>query len=224
MRRICDIIFSAAFCIILLPFLIPVMIILLLTGEHLVFYTQSRVGMGGKEFPLFKFVTMMKNSPSLGTGDITVKNDPRVLPFGKFLRSAKINELPQLLNILFGHMSFVGPRPLTPKNFNYYSKDEKLVIASMRPGLTGMASIFFRDEEGILDRFAKSVDKTVFYKSVIIPYKAELERWYAQRQSLWMYWKIIFTTAFAVAHFPSRLYLPWFQDLPVPPAGLRDSR
>ncbi len=220
MQRVCDIIFSISACILLLPFAIPIVLILALTGEHEIFYAQSRVGENGKEFPLLKFATMLKNSPSMGTGEITIKNDPRVLPFGRILRSTKVNELPQLLNILFGQMSFVGPRPLTPKHFNFYSEHEKSIVASMKPGLTGVGSIVFRDEEGILDRFVKGPEKAEYYRTVITPYKAELEGWYKERRSLGLYFKIIAATACAVLNVPSNVYLSWFTDLPAPPASL----
>ena len=91
--------------------LVPVAIVLRLTGEGEVFFLQERVGKDGKPFKLYKFATMLKNSPNMGTGTVTLKHDPRVLPVGRFLRKTKINELPQLLNILIGDMSVVGPRP-----------------------------------------------------------------------------------------------------------------
>ena len=98
-------------------------------------------------FKLYKFATMLKNSPNIGTGTITIENDPRVLPFGHFLRKSKINELPQLINILLGDMSVIGPRPLTPENNNLYSENVKDKLAKVRPGLSGVGSIIFRDEE-----------------------------------------------------------------------------
>ena len=96
MQRLFDILFSGLAVIVLGPFLLPVMIILRITGEGYVFYKQQRVGKDGRIFHLLKFATMLKDSPSIGTGTVTLKDDPRVLPFGKFLRKTKINELPQL--------------------------------------------------------------------------------------------------------------------------------
>ena len=96
MQRFLDIIFSFTALVILTPFLIPVMIILRYTGEREVFYIQQRAGYNGNEFKLYKFATMLKNSPNIDTGEITVREDPRVLPFGKLLRKTKLNELPQL--------------------------------------------------------------------------------------------------------------------------------
>ena len=107
MIRFFDILFSGIALLILSPLLVPVSIILRLTGEGEVFFLQERIGKGGKKFKLFKFATMLKNSPNIGTGTVTMRNDPRVLPVGKLLRKTKINELPQLLNIFIGDMSVI---------------------------------------------------------------------------------------------------------------------
>ncbi len=175
MKRFFDIILSGMAILVFSPLLLPVIIILKLTGEHYIFYTQERVGKGGKPFGLLKFATMLKDSPNMGSGDITEKNDPRVLPFGRFLRKTKINEMPQLFNIFLGDMSIIGPRPLTFRNFSYYSEAVQETINSLSPGLSGIGSIVFRDEESIL---AKSgMDYTEFYKQKIAPYKGALECW-----------------------------------------------
>ena len=112
LKRIFDVIFSSAVILFLAPIFIPVIIILLLTGEGEVFYMQERIGKNKKAFHIYKFVTMIKNSPNIGNGIYTAEGDPRILPFGKFLRKTKINEMPQIFNIFLGSMSFVGPRPL----------------------------------------------------------------------------------------------------------------
>ena len=111
MIRFFDILFSGLAIIILFPFMLPIMIGLKLTGEHDIFYCQERVGKGGKIFKVLKFATMMRNSENMPGGVLTQKNDPRILPMGKFLRKTKINELPQLINIFIGQMSVIGPRP-----------------------------------------------------------------------------------------------------------------
>jgi lipopolysaccharide/colanic/teichoic acid biosynthesis glycosyltransferase len=113
---------------------------------------QERVGKGGTSFKLFKLATMLKDSPNIGSGEITVKNDPRVLPLGRFLRKSKINELPQLWNILSGDMSVVGPRPMVADTYAHYSQEAQDILNSVRPGLTGLGSIIFRDEESFLDQ------------------------------------------------------------------------
>ena len=172
MIRIFDIIFSMIALLLLMPVFVPVTFLLLFTGERQVFYFQERVGKNGKKINLIKFATMLKNSPNIGTANITILDDPRVLPFGKFLRKSKINELPQLYNILIGDMSIVGPRPLTKDNFDLYSDAIKTGILSVRPGLTGVGSILFRDEEAIL---GQETDPVKFYANYIAPYKGELE-------------------------------------------------
>ena len=116
-KRLTDIVLSGIAIVVLSPFLIPVVIILKCTGEHYVFYSQKRVGYKNRYFNILKFATMLKNSPNLGTGSITTRNDPRILPMGKFLRKTKINELPQIFNLLLGNMTLVGPRPQMESDF-----------------------------------------------------------------------------------------------------------
>ena len=105
MIRAFDIIFSFMALVVLMPLLVPIMILLRLTGEGEIFFLQKRIGRYGQTFDLCKFATMLKDSPNIGTGTITIANDPRVLPLGKFLRKSKINEVPQLYNVLVGDMS-----------------------------------------------------------------------------------------------------------------------
>ena len=168
MERFFDILFSGAALLILSPILIPILIILKLTGEGEIFFLQERVGIRGRKFKLFKFATMLKNSPNIGTGTVTLKGDPRVLPVGRFLRKTKINELPQLLNIFLGDMSVIGPRPLTVETFEAYSNNTQNLIKQVRPGLSGIGSIIFRNEEEIMHGANASI---VFYTNVIAPYK-----------------------------------------------------
>ena len=149
-KRFFDIVFSLLAIIILLPLFIPIIILLLLTGEHEVFFRQERVGYKNKIFKILKFATMLKNSPNMGDGDITKRGDPRITAVGKFLRQSKLNELPQVFNILFGDMSFVGPRPLMKVGFDRYSDEMKGKVYNVQPGLTGIGSIQFRDEELII--------------------------------------------------------------------------
>lgn len=206
--------------LVLSPLLIPVIIILKLSGEHYIFYSQERIGKNARPFGLLKFATMLKDSPNMGTGEITTRNDPRVLPFGAFLRKTKINELPQLFNILLGDMSIIGPRPVTAKHFSYYAPDVQEQIGRMLPGLSGIGSVIFRDEETIM---AKSgMDYTECYRIRIAPYKGELELWYLNHKNLWVDFLIIFVTAWVVV-FPSSL-LPYklFRDLPVKPFWMEE--
>ncbi len=212
LKRLFDIVSSGILIIIVSPLLIPLMILLRLTGEGKIFYVQQRIGKGGKHFGLLKFATMLENSPNMSGGDVTMGKDPRVLPVGGFLRKTKINELPQLLNIFLGHISVVGPRPMTPRNYNYYSDDIKAHIKDLKPGLTGIGSIVFRDEERILSKSTKP--HLECYKEDIAPYKGALEVWYSKHQSFMLDLGLIFLTAWAIVAPKSDLHFKLFKDLP----------
>ena len=199
MKRFLDVALSFLALVVLAPFLLPVIVILRLTGEGEVFYIQERAGRGGNSFGLYKFATMLKNSPNIGAGEITVREDPRVLPFGKFLRKTKLNELPQLWNIFIGDMSVVGPRPMVLNTYAHYPEEARQKLNTIRPGLTGIGSIVFRDEEHYL---ADRDEPMEFYREHIIPYKSDLELWFVENNTLWLYIKIIFVTAWVVV-FPS---------------------
>ncbi len=221
MQRLFDIVLSGLALLVLAPLLLPIMLLLRLTGEGEVFFLQQRVGRGERPFGLYKFATMLKDSPNLGTGTVTVKNDPRVLPFGRFLRKTKLNELPQLLNILKGDMSVIGPRPQTRRCFDAFPVEAQREIARVRPGLSGIGSIVFRDEEGLMHA---SAEPERFYDEVIMPYKGQLEVWYVAHQGLWAYFACIFVTAWVVVYPGSTLVWRVFPRLPPPPrtlAGLR---
>lgn len=217
MTRFFDILFSGIAIIILLPFMIPIMIGLKLTGEHDIFYGQTRIGKGRKEFKLLKFATMLRNSPNMQGGLYTSKNDSRMLPMGKFLRKTKINELPQLVNIFIGQMSVIGYRPTVKEHFEGYPEECKLILEKSRPGLSGIGSIVFRNEEEILQNFE---DKKSFHQKIIAPYKAALEVWYVRHKSLLLYFRLIFMTAEAVFHPNSKKWRTAFKDLPPVPAEL----
>ena len=214
MPRIIDVLLSLLALLVLLPLFIPIVVILLLTGEHKVFYLQTRVGYKNKDFKIIKFATMLSNSANMGSGSLTLKNDPRVLPFGSFLRKTKINELPQILNIIIGDLSIVGPRPQMQVDFEKYSGDVQGKIYNVRPGLTGIGSIIFRDEESLISLAAENENPHDFYKRVIAPYKGELEIWYHSHRSLFLDFQLIFMTAWAIVSPETRLYEKWFKDLP----------
>ncbi|WP_438989041.1 sugar transferase [Polaribacter sp.] len=214
MPRIIDVLLSLLALLILLPIFIPIVIILLLSGEHKVFYLQTRVGYKNKNFKIIKFATMLSNSANMGSGSLTLKNDPRVLPFGSFLRKTKINELPQILNIIIGDLSIVGPRPQMQVDFEKYSDDIQKKIYNVRPGLTGIGSIVFRDEESLISLAAENENPHDFYKRVIAPYKGELEIWYHSHRSVFLDFQLIFMTAWAIVSPETRLYEKWFKDLP----------
>jgi len=194
------------------------MLILKLTGEGEIFFLQERVGKNKKKFKLIKFATMIKDSPNIGTGTVTIKNDPRILPIGAFLRKTKINELPQLLNIFFGDMSVIGPRPQTLRCFEAFPKYSQDIISKIKPGLSGIGPIVFRDEENILDGHSDNLD---FYDNVIGPFKGEIEAWYTNKQNLAIYFSLILLTLWIVIFPKSNLVWRLFKDLPVPPGELK---
>lgn len=195
--------------------LVPVALVLWATGEHEVFYRQRRIGRDGREFGILKFATMLKDSPNLGSGSLTVRGDPRVLPVGRVLRATKINELPQLVNVLVGDMSFVGPRPQVRRDFDDYTPEVRATISAMTPGITGVGSVVFRDEERFLSR--PGVDPRAFYSERIAPYKGALECWYAEHRSLRTDAGLLLATAAAVVSPDSDLLRRLFPGLPPRP-------
>jgi len=211
-KRLTDIIIASIVFLISLPLFIPLVILQLLTGEGYVFYFQKRVGYQNKHFDIWKFATMLKESPNLGTGMITLRNDPRVTPMGKFLRPTKLNELPQVINVLKGDLSIVGPRPLVDRNFKTYTEDIQAQIYQVKPGITGIGSIIFRDEELLISNSKE--DPHVFYENVIAPYKGALEMWYQKNASILTDFKIIFLTAWVIISPKSDLPYKIFKDLP----------
>lgn len=215
LKRCFDVFASGIAIIILSPLLIPVIIGLRLTGEGYVWYKQERLGYKNKPFLIWKFATMLKNSSNMPGGYITVKKDPRLTPMGDFLRKSKINELPQLFNIFGGKMSIVGPRPVMKVSFEAYPDDIKRVIYNVKPGLTGVGSIIFRDEEELITKVKNSGgDIHEFYVNKIYPHKGNLELWYQKNKSLVLDFKIILITAWVIISPTSLIYEKLFKDLP----------
>ncbi len=210
LKRFIDILLAILALIILSPVLIPIILILLFTGEHEVFYLQKRIGYKNQSFYIWKFATMIKNSPNIGTGEITLRNDPRVTKFGKFLRLSKLNEIPQIINVLKGNMSIVGPRPLMEVSFNLYPPEAKQSIYNAKPGITGIGSLIFRDEEKIL---SEAADARLTYNS-LYPYKAALELWYQRHASIYTDCMIIFLTGWSIIFPNNKLTEKIFNDLP----------
>jgi lipopolysaccharide/colanic/teichoic acid biosynthesis glycosyltransferase len=213
LKRILDIIVSLITLILLLPIFIPIIIILRFTAEGEVFYFQERIGINNSRFQIYKFATMLKNSMNMGTGSITLQNDFRVTRVGKFLRKTKINELPQIINILKGDISLVGHRPLVTKTFSAYSEEIQSKIYNLKPGLTGIGSIVLRDEETIISSVTEE-DPHEFYKRVIAPYKGALEMWYQDHQSFFLDLQLIFITAWVILFPKSNLHFKLFKNLP----------
>lgn len=217
-KRFFDILFATIILIIISPLLIPISLALLLTGEGYVFYKQERVGYLNKKFDILKFATMLKNSPNMAGGIITTRNDPRLTPLGNFLRKSKINELPQLFNIIKGDISFIGPRPVMKVSFDAYPDNVKNTIYNVLPGLTGIGSIIFRNEESMISRIAENKgDVWVFYNNVIYPYKGEVEMWYIRNRSFFVDLTLLFFTFWVVLFPKSNIIYSVFKKLPSKP-------
>jgi len=220
-KRLVDFMIALVAIIILFPLMLPILVGLKLTGEGYIFYFQERVGFKNKLFKIWKFATMLKDSPNMQGGLITMKRDPRITPMGGFLRKTKINELPQLVNILLGDMSIIGPRPVMQKSFDQYPPKVRKLIYNSKPGLTGVGSIIFRDEEEIITQAKEmGIEPWEFYKTVIYPYKGELEAWYQRNITLSTDIKILFLTAWAVFFPKSQLHYQVFKNLPKQPEEL----
>jgi lipopolysaccharide/colanic/teichoic acid biosynthesis glycosyltransferase len=220
-KRIIDFLLALIGSIILLPFMLPLMLLLRLTGEGEIFYLQERMGYKNRTFGIIKFATMLKNSLNIGSKTITVKNDPRITPLGKYLRITKINELPQIINVLKGDMALVGPRPLLVKSFQKYSAEVQTVIYSNRPGITGIGSLVFRNEEKLITAVkSNGKDPLEYYKNHIYPYKGALETWYHHNISFKTDMMILILTFWSVLHKDSELVYKWFSTLPRKPKEL----
>ena len=208
--RIFDIIVSLLSLILLAPLFVFVALILRITGEGKIFYFQDRQGRYGRVFKIFKFATMLEDSPNLGSGSITSKNDPRILPLGKYLRKSKINELPQLINILIGDMALIGPRPHVARDLLGVKECELEIIQSVRPGLSGVASIIYRNEESLLQKYD---NPRVIYDTLIAPCKASLEVWYVKNRSTGLNIVLLMCTIHAVMVKNSKMIFKFYPSL-----------
>lgn len=192
-KRTIDFLVALLGLIVLLPFFLIIGVWIKLDSSGPVFYFQERVGKNMKLFKLFKFRTMRVDADKLTA--ITVgARDPRITTAGYFLRKFKIDELPQLINVLTGEMSLVGPRPELEKFVKLYDPDQRKVI-SVKPGITDYASIEFRNENELLEGKPDPID---FYVREIMPVKLNLNLKYIENQSMWIDFKIIFKTVFLV--------------------------
>lgn len=193
MKRFFDFLFSVFFLIVLSPLLLTLGLIVSLGSKGGMFYKQTRVGRHNKDFGLYKFRTMYKDSDKKGL--LTVGGrDPRVTKTGYFLRKYKLDELPQLINILKGEMSFIGPRPEVRKYVQLYT-DEQMQVLNVRPGLTDWASIEYSNENEILE---KQENPEQYYIDVIMPHKLELNRKYVKRNNIFIDLWIALNTCFKI--------------------------
>lgn len=178
MKRSIDFLIAGFLALALSPVLLAAAIAIGITDGTPIFFRQRRVGLHGRTFMIIKFRTMRAAPGSKG---ITVGKDPRITALGHILRQTKIDELPQLFNVLKGEMSLVGPRPEVPEYFELYPEEERAVIASIRPGITDRASITYRNEAELL---AQQAHPEEYYREVILPHKRSMAIDYANRQSL----------------------------------------
>ena len=187
-KRIFDIVSSLIVLLVLFPILMIIGLLVALGSKGGAFYSQERIGKNGRVFRLLKFRSMRAGSDK--KGQLTIGNDSRVTGIGKFLRKSKLDELPQLLNVLQGDMSVVGPRPEVQRYVSLYSA-EQLKVLSVKPGLTDLASIEYIDEQKILGQ-AEDHDKE--YVEVVMPAKLALNLEYIERRSFRYDLRLIFKT------------------------------
>lgn len=192
-KRLLDIVFSALAIVILSPVFLIATVGILISSEGPVIYKARRVGLNGRIFTMYKFRSMLVEHPCKSV--ITGVNDSRVYPFGSFLRKSKIDELPQLFNVLAGHMSVVGPRPEDPKIVENHFTPKQRETLKVLPGLTGLGSIFdYTQAKSYLD----DDDIEASYVKNLLPVRLELEAYYVRNQSLLYDMKIVFRTLFII--------------------------
>ncbi len=197
MKRAFDIVFALLLLVLLMPLLLILGIAVALTSPGGAFFRQVRVGRDAKEFKLLKFRSMRTGSEA--KGQLTIGgHDPRITGVGYFLRKTKLDELPQLWNVLVGDMSVVGPRPEVPRYVAMYNAEQRAVL-SVRPGITGMASIDYIDENEML---ARSPDPESAYVQEVMPAKLELDLRYVRERSFVLDLRIILATV-------RRVFLGW---------------
>lgn len=188
-KNIFDFIFGLIGLIILSPIILIISIIVKMTSDGPVFFLQKRVGLNGKPFSIFKFRTMVDNAENKGL-KITTDSDERITKVGSFLRKFKLDELPQIFNILNGDMSFVGPRPEVPKYVSLYTLEQRRVL-TVKPGVTDLASIIFKNENELL---GQSEDPERTYIEKIMPEKLRINLEYVENISLLNDIRLIFKT------------------------------
>ena len=191
LKRTFDILLSVFAIFLLFPFFLLVSLLIVIDSGFPIFFLQKRIGRGAKEFNIIKFRTMKKNNENI---TITVSDDSRITRIGKYLRKTKIDELPEILNVLFGQMSFVGPRP-DVKGYADKLKGANRKILALRPGITGPASLKYYNEEYILSQ--KSNPKK-YNDEVIFPDKVKINMDYFHNRSFFLDLKIIFATIFRI--------------------------
>ncbi|CAN7404414.1 MULTISPECIES: sugar transferase [unclassified Variovorax] len=194
LKRLFDLGFALCALLVSAPALVGVALWIKLDSRGPVLFRQQRVGLQGRLFMIYKFRTMQVDASGTGA-QITVGADPRITRSGTFLRRYKLDELPQFVNVLAGDMSVVGPRPEVPRYVAMYPSDARQLILSVRPGITDLASVAYRDESALL---AGAEDPEAFYIHVVMPAKLRHGLLYVQKRSLWLDISIIWRTASAI--------------------------
>ncbi|MCK5897358.1 MAG: sugar transferase [Cocleimonas sp.] len=189
-KRLFDLFFVLPGLVLLSPLFLIIAIAIKLDSRGSIFFKQIRVGLHGRHFQVFKFRTMVMNAEEKGD-KVTIEGDARITKVGYFLREYKFDELPQLLNVLIGTMSLVGPRPEVPEYVDFYSSAMKKIVLSVPPGMTDRASIEFRDENKIL---AGSINPVKDYREKVLPIKLDYYKQYVQQRSLWLDFSLIIGT------------------------------
>jgi lipopolysaccharide/colanic/teichoic acid biosynthesis glycosyltransferase len=190
MKRMFDLIFSSLGLLLFFPLFLVISVAIRLDSPGPVFFRQVRVGRYGRPFRIFKFRTMYAGSET-GGRKITVGDDPRVTRAGRFLRRLKLDELPQLFNVVKGEMSLVGPRPEVPRYVEFYPEEIRRQVLSVRPGITDIASIKYRDESTLL---AGAADPEGMYVNVVLPEKLKHYVRYVSERTLWLDFRIVLLT------------------------------
>ena len=207
-KRFCDIVFALMGLLVTSPIVLTVIILKKLAGEQEIFYIKGRVGKGGRLFPFIKLSSMIPAKKGEKTSSLTLSNDSRITPLGHFIRKTKIDEFPQFVNIIRGELSFVGPRALMPKIHKDYTKSVKTELSKIRPGVTGLATVVFRNEAQLLAD-SNYTDELKFYKEVIGPAKGAIEMIYTQKQSFILDLTILLLTVWQIFRPQSILGYKW---------------
>jgi lipopolysaccharide/colanic/teichoic acid biosynthesis glycosyltransferase len=213
-KRIVDIVGSALGLLLLLPVFVLIAVIIKIDSSGPVFFRQERVGLRGRPFRIFKFRSMVASAPRMGTA-LTVRGDARITRVGLLLRRSKLDELPQLINVIVGEMSIVGPRPEVPELIKFYTPDQRAIILSMRPGITDYAAILYRNESSLLDG---ECDPVGVYRREIMPIKFAYYERYSREVGILNDLRIILATILLLVagRIPARLGIsltmrPWVQ-------------
>ena len=207
-KRFCDIIFALMGLLVTSPIVLTVIVLKKLAGEQEIFYIKGRVGKGERLFPFIKLSSMTPAKKGEKTSSLTLSNDSRITPLGHFIRKTKIDEFPQFVNIIRGELSFVGPRPMMPKIYKDYSKGVKAELSKIRPGVTGLATVVFRNEAQLLaeSEFKCEIE---FHKKVISPIKGRLELLYINKQGFVLDFTILLLTFWQLFNPQSLLAYKW---------------